>query len=173
MKSNALTVSPIQAFDAVSKNRIRSFGHVHLCGALHVCWQTRDKVEGQYMVAMLYRDVLCFASVGRFDQIYTIQICMSRADLKVAEADGGRGLQCHGAPFTWKLLFECDYQLYEVIVTASSAKEELEWRTRLEQPAKQQQSLDDRDPDTNSSLAINMKSLGAVFGKPGEFCIRR
>ncbi|TRX97685.1 hypothetical protein FHL15_001440 [Xylaria flabelliformis] len=75
---------------AASKNTIRSLGRIRLCGALHVCWQTRDGVTGQYMVSLLYRDCLCLATVNKSDQIYTIQACISLDSIKVEEADNGR-----------------------------------------------------------------------------------
>lgn len=80
-----------QRLDASSKNRIRSFGHIKLCGVLHVCWATKDGIEGQYMVCLLYQDVLCIASAGKADQIYTIQSVINLASVKVEEVDDGRG----------------------------------------------------------------------------------
>ena len=79
--------------DAVSKHRIRSFGHIRVCGALHVCWQTKDGVSGQYMVALLYGKWLCLATAGKFDQIYTIQACIALTNIKVEDVDNGRGRQ--------------------------------------------------------------------------------
>lgn len=80
-----------QRLDASSKNRIRSFGHIKLCGALHICWPTKDGIDGQYMVCLLYQDVLCLASAGKADQIYTIQAAINMASVKVEEVDNGRG----------------------------------------------------------------------------------
>lgn len=81
----------VQRLDASSKNRVRSFGHIKLCGALHVCWATKNGIEGQYMVCLLYKDVLCIASAGKADQIYTIQAVINMASAKVEEVDDGRG----------------------------------------------------------------------------------
>jgi hypothetical protein len=80
-----------QRLDASSKNRIRSFGHIKLCGVLHVCWSTKDTVDGQYMVCLLYQDVLCLASAGKADQIYTIQAAINLDSAKIEEVDSGRG----------------------------------------------------------------------------------
>jgi hypothetical protein len=77
--------------DANARNRIRSFGHVQLCGALHVCWQEKNGIAGQYMIGLLYRDCLCLATAGRTDQIYTIQACIALNNIKVEEVDNGRG----------------------------------------------------------------------------------
>ncbi|KAL6402898.1 rho guanyl nucleotide exchange factor [Ilyonectria robusta] len=157
-------VFPKRRLDAASKNQIRSFGHIQLCGALHVCWQTKDGADGQYMICLLYRDLLCLASASKVDPIYTIQACIDMNGAKVEEVDNGRGLQCHTAPFSWKLVFEGDHQLYELIMTACSSKEEVEWRERLCRLIGQEP--DARDPNLYNSLSLNMKSLGTVFGRP-------
>ncbi|KAI0409468.1 hypothetical protein F4802DRAFT_544108 [Xylaria palmicola] len=156
---------------AASKRTIRSFGQIRLCGALHVCWQTRDGVTGQYMASLLYRDCLCLATAGKFDQIYAIQACISLDSIKIEEADNGRGLQCHTAPFSWKLVFECDHQLYEMIMTACSQKEEMEWRTRLSN-VKQSGPQEQPGPTFYSSNSLHIKSLGTVFRKPGSVARR-
>lgn len=75
-------------------------------------------------------------------------------------------MQCHTAPFSWKLVFECDHQLYEIIMTACTPKEELEWRSRLSRPARE--GNEHKDANIHSSLSLNIKSLGTVFGKPGK-----
>ncbi|KAI0176199.1 Dbl homology domain-containing protein [Hypoxylon sp. FL1284] len=162
---------PHQKLDAACKTTIRSFGQVRLCGALHVCWQTRDGVDGAYMVTLLYRDCLCLATTNRPDQTYTIQACIGLGDIKVEEVDNGRGLQCHTAPFSWKLVFECDHQLYEIIMTACSPKEEAEWRSRLgQQHAAESHEMS--EPAFYSSIYLNIKSLGTIFGKPGTVARR-
>ncbi|KAI0102915.1 Dbl homology domain-containing protein [Nemania sp. FL0031] len=164
-------VFPNQGVHAASKSTIRSLGQIRLCGALHVCWQTRDGVAGQYMISLLYRDCLCLATAGKVDQTYTIQACISLDSIKVEQADNGRGLQCHTAPFSWKLVFECDYQLYEMIMTACSQKEEMEWRTRLCN-IRQLESQEQSDPAVFSRNYLNIKSLGTVFRKPGSVARR-
>lgn len=85
-----------------------------------------------------------------------------------AAANRLAGLQCHTAPFSWKIVFECDYQLYEIMLTACSPKEEDEWRARLEvtpTTGPQEQAAH----DLYSSIFLDIKSLGTVFGKQGEF----
>ncbi|GAB1310409.1 Round spore [Madurella fahalii] len=162
-------VFPNQQLDAASKARIRSFGQIQLCGALHVCWQTKEGANGQYMVALLYRDWLCLATASRFDQIYTIQACIALETVKLEEVDNGRGLQCHTAQHSWKLVFLSDQQLYELILTACTDKEELEWRTRLKsnQEAAATHGQDQIQPAAFSTLSLNAKPLGTVFRKPG------
>ncbi|KAK4186442.1 hypothetical protein QBC35DRAFT_268983 [Podospora australis] len=163
---------PEQQLDATSKNRIRSFGHIQLCGALHVCWQTKEGVNGQYMVALLYREWFCLATASRIDQVYTIQACIALSNIKVEEVDNGRGLQCHTAPYSWKIVFLCDHQLYELILTACTPKEELEWRTRLTSQATSIPDQDPMQPAIFSSLSLDIKTLGTVFRKPGTIARR-
>ncbi|KAK1969898.1 RhoGEF domain-containing protein [Colletotrichum sublineola] len=163
-------VFPEQKLDAASKNRIRSFGHVDLCGALHICWQTKEGVKGQYMICLLYHNVLCLASASKVDQFYTIQACINLDSIKLEETDNGRGLQCHTAPFSWKLVFECNSQLYELLMTACSPKELEEWRSRLSNPVRGDQNQ--TDPNLYSSMSLSMKSLGTIFRKPGTVARR-
>ena len=84
----------------------------------------------------------------------------------LAEAYTTIGLQCHTAPFSWKMIFECNHQLYEMVMTACTPKEEMEWRARLAAPARS--SVDAKDPALFCSLDLEMKSLGTLFGKPGR-----
>ncbi|GAP83449.1 hypothetical protein SAMD00023353_0201890 [Rosellinia necatrix] len=164
-------VFPNQGSHTLCKSVIRSLGQIRLCGVLHACWQTRDGVTGQYMVSLLYRDCLCLATTGKSDQAYIIQACIGLDNIKIEEADNGRGLQCHTAPFSWKLVFECDHQLYEMIMTACSQKEEMEWRTRLSD-AKQFEPHEQSSPAFYSSNSLHIKSLGTVFRKPGSVARR-
>ncbi|KAB5563548.1 hypothetical protein GE09DRAFT_1220097 [Coniochaeta sp. 2T2.1] len=163
-------VFPNQNIDAACKNQIRSLGHIQLCGALHICWQTKEGVDGQYMVSLLYRDWLCLAVASRADQIYSVQACINITTAKVEDVDNGRGIQCHTAPYSWKLVFLCDHQLYEIIMTACTVREEQEWRSRLSHSS-------GRDTQTVTqsmfdSLALPIKALGTVFGKQGTIARR-
>jgi hypothetical protein len=138
------------------------------------------------MVALLYREWLCLATASRTDQIYTIQACIALANIRVEDVDNGRGrqpssrrsrgvlmadagLQCHTARHSWKLVFLSDNQLYEIILTACSPKEELEWCSRLK--SGQGEANPDGEyhmhSDVFSFLALNIKALGTVFRKPG------
>lgn len=110
------------------------------------------------MVCLLYRDWLCFAIADKSTQTYTLQACLPLCSCNLEEADNGRGLQCHTAPFSWKLVFECDYQLYEIVMTACSPREEWEWRRRLDQNAADEECTLPEIQDF-SFLALNIKTL--------------
>ncbi|CZR50979.1 uncharacterized protein PAC_00854 [Phialocephala subalpina] len=154
-----------------SINAVRALGHVHLCGVLHVSWQTKDGVDGQYLICLLYRDFLLLASAPKTEQIYTIQACIGLCEIHIEEVDNGKGLQCHTAPFSWKLVFEHDHRLLEVTMSACSPKEDLEWRSRLaDRSGKNLHNAGEQALFTTLSLAI--KPLGSVFGKPGTIARR-
>ena len=80
--------------DARSASSIRALGHVQLCGVLHVCWQTKGGVDGQYLICLLYRDFLLLASAPKTDraeQAYAVQACIGLSELRVEETDNGKG----------------------------------------------------------------------------------
>jgi hypothetical protein len=74
---------------------VRGLGHIHLCGVLHVCWQTREGVDGQYLICLLYRDFLLLASAPKAEQVFNVQACISLSDIRVEEVDNGRGMFHH------------------------------------------------------------------------------
>ncbi|KAM3066867.1 hypothetical protein ACMFMG_007012 [Clarireedia jacksonii] len=158
-----------------SQDKIRTLDQIHLCGVLHASWQTKEStvgqnVTGQYLVALLYQKFFVLAS-DKQDQVYVVQACIPTCELKVEEVDNGKGLQCHTAPYSWKLVFEHHCQLFEITLSACSAKEELEWKSRL---------IDRSEKEGGStvvkamlaSLSLNIKPMGMVYGKPGTIARR-
>lgn len=77
--------------DSHSKDCLRSLGHVQLCGILHAVWQTREGANGQYLISLLYKNFLVLATTDKAGKVYTIQAKVGLADIKVEEADNGRG----------------------------------------------------------------------------------
>lgn len=53
-------------------------------------------------------------------------------------------------------------------MTACTPKEEAEWRSRLDRPDAIN-SFETTEAPTYSSIFLDIRSLGAVFGKPGKF----
>ncbi|KFZ11915.1 hypothetical protein V501_04491 [Pseudogymnoascus sp. VKM F-4519 (FW-2642)] len=152
--------------DPQSKTLIRSLGHVHLCGVLHVAWQTKNGVDGQHMITLFYRDCLVLATVEKLESVYNVGAIIFFNDIRIEEADNGKGIQCHTAPYSWKIVFECDHQLFEIIFSACSSKEELEWRNRLN-ICTSRDHTDSYDQAFMTTVSLGIKSLGTVFGKPG------
>lgn len=76
------------------------------------------------------------------------------------------GLQCHTALFTWKLCFEVDGQLYELILSACSANEEEAWMKalRTENAASTGDSVSGQQ--IPSALGIDLKPTVWFLDKP-------
>lgn len=66
-------------------------------------------------------------------------------------------------------MFICDHQLYEVILTACTPKEEMEWCSRLSSGQNAIAGQDQEQTAAFSFLSLNLKSLGTVFRKPGTY----
>ncbi|KAF2006591.1 Rho guanyl nucleotide exchange factor [Amniculicola lignicola CBS 123094] len=146
----------------------RLLGHVLVCGVLHVAYHTPERVKGQYMVCVLYKSCLVLATTTRLFTPYTVVASIALANASIEEPDNGRGLQCHTAPFTWKLVFEYGHRLHEVIVSACSSQEEEIWKKRLrERIVCETHDFVEGQPnmqDMFSSLSLDLKSIGPVFG---------
>ncbi|KAH7391004.1 hypothetical protein DE146DRAFT_618630 [Phaeosphaeria sp. MPI-PUGE-AT-0046c] len=155
---------------AISRALIfRLLGHVLLCGVLYATFQTPEpRIKGQYMVCVLYKSCLILATSGRLHTPYTVVACISLANGSIEEADNGRGVQCHAATHTWKLVFEHGHRLHEVILSACSAQEEEAWKTRLRERivCETHDFVEGQSTmhDMFSSLSLDIKSLGPVFG---------
>ena len=88
----------------------------------------------------------------------------------------GLGLQCHTAPFSWKMMFEFDQQLYEMIFCACTSREEQEWRNDLHKRSRESEDEIEKGswPTSGQSvLSLDIKTLGFVFGQPGTLTRRQ
>ncbi|ORY15712.1 Rho guanyl nucleotide exchange factor [Clohesyomyces aquaticus] len=146
----------------------RLLGHVRLCGVLHVAHQGQEQMRGQYMMCALYRSCLVLATTNRSFLPYNVVASISLANGTVEEPDNGRGLQCHTAPHTWKLVFEHGHRLHEIILSACSSQEEEVWKTQLRERivCETHDFVDGeaRMQDMISSLSLDIRSIGPVFG---------
>ncbi|CAD6448253.1 bfce5e03-f1d8-4377-9e63-cf9590edeb69 [Sclerotinia trifoliorum] len=161
-----------------SRDKIRTLEQNHLCGVLHACWQTKDtiaghNITGQYFIALLYEKFFVLAQPsGNQDEFYAVQACIPISELSVEDVDNGKGLQCHTAPHSWKIVFEHISQLFEIIMSACSAKEELEWKSRLiDRSGKQCDSTVQQE--MTASLSLDIKPMGTIYGKPGTIARRK
>ncbi|KAF3040591.1 hypothetical protein E8E11_006331 [Didymella keratinophila] len=146
----------------------RLLGHVLLCGALHVAYQTPEWVKGKYMICVLYKSCLVLATTSRFFTPYNVVACISLANGSIEEPDNGRGVQCHTASHTWKFVFEHNHRLHEIILSACSSQEEDAWKTQLRERTVCE-THDFVEGQSNvqemfSFLSLDIKSLGPVFG---------
>lgn len=86
------------------------------------------------------------------------------------------GLQCCSVPYAWKLAFQSEGQLYELILCACSRKEEEQWKSKLVDHSRSEcwRQVDEHAimPPLYSILDLQMKSLGHAFGLPGTLSRR-
>jgi hypothetical protein len=188
-----MMVSSAKRLQAISRALVfRLLGHVLVCGVLHVAYQTPARPKGQYMACVLYKSCLVIATAGRFLTPYNVVASIALVNSSIDESDNGRGtlsslpgphirlqllgLQCHTAPYTWKLVFEHNHRLHEVILSACSAHEEDVWKKQLrERIVCETHDFVEGQPtmqDMFSSLSLDIKSIGPVFGHAGSL-VRR
>ena len=86
------------------------------------------------------------------------------------------GLQCHTALFSWKIIFEADSHLFELVFSACSATEQQQWLAGIERgrsllalegPARQPPV-----PDLFTTSSLELKALAPVFGQAGTLARR-
>jgi hypothetical protein len=70
---------------------IRKFGHVIMCGVLHVTYQTKVDVKGQYMLCAMFRSCMVLAALNKTAPGYTVVACIPRSGLSMEEPDNGKG----------------------------------------------------------------------------------
>jgi hypothetical protein len=77
-------------------------------------------------------------------------------------------VQCHTAPHTWKLVFEHGHRLHEIILSACSLPEEEAWQQQIRERivSETHDFVEGQSTmqDMFSSLSLDIKSLGPVFG---------
>lgn len=157
---------------------LQLLGEVLLCGCLHAAYRSKgDFIKGSYVACVMFSTTLLLATVAQEEPLrYGILAGVSLANTTIGETDDGKGLQCHTAPHSWKIVFEYGGRMYEIILTACSATEATVWRTYLSQRIQvQSQAVESRISNAfqlHSPLVAEMKSVGAAFGKPESF-VRR
>ena len=149
----------------------RILGRAVLVGALHVAYQSKSHVQGGYMVSILFTSYLVLAvpanDQGRFNVVATIHL----ADLKMVSTQDGKGLQSHTALHSWKVVFESDNHLFELILSACSSAEEEQWKRHvLDRSAGAGcESLEDQVTPSElfTTCSLDLIPAGEVFGQSG------
>lgn len=77
-------------------------------------------------------------------------------------------MQCHTAPHTWKLIFESQHRIFELMLSSCSAKEEEEWKALLQEriTAENQDLSEGRSTllDLFALVPADLKPLSAAYG---------
>ncbi|KAF7906347.1 hypothetical protein EAF00_000626 [Botryotinia globosa] len=173
-ESSTMVETALFRLKEVHKTMNSAAGNHQKATAMSRTWllQDRRNITGQYLIALMYEKFFVLAQPsGTQDETYAIQACIPISGLTVEDVDNGKGLQCHTAPHSWKIVFEHISQLFEIIVSACSAKEELEWKSRLiDRSGKQYNSTVQQE--MTASLSLDIKPMGTVYGKPGTVARR-
>ena len=155
---------------------LQLLGQVQLCGCLFVAYRSKDRIKGIYTICVLFESTLLLATVHDDQLSYSTLAGVPLAKATVTECDNGKGLQCHTAPYSWKLVFEHSARMFEIIMTACSGAEAEVWRqhigARIERQAQAVAEGTSNVFELQSPLLTEMRSVGKAFGKPGSF-VRR
>ena len=155
---------------------LQLLGSVELCGCLHVAYRSRGCVKGRYVMCVLFETTLLLATADEETENYAVLAGVPLSSATLQEADNGKGLQCHTAPHSWKIVFEHSARMYEIIATACSAVESQVWRERLALNIETQTLAVAHGVrnifELHSPLTSDMRSIGKAFGKPGSFVKR-
>ena len=147
------------------------------------------------MLCALFKSCLILAAPPKSsdtDRRYEITASISLMDLRIEAADSGKGssrannmvtliliqsgLQCYTAPFSWKIVFESDHRLFEILCSAANAEEEQQWRVHLtDLSAKAVQSAYEStplSPHQYSHICLDLRPNGQALGVPGTLARR-
>ncbi|KAI4280660.1 MAG: hypothetical protein L6R38_004285 [Xanthoria sp. 2 TBL-2021] len=155
---------------------LRLLGHAILCGVLYAAYESEKEVCGAYMLCVLFKTHLLLAVTQSDTFRYHVVALINLHGSQIEKPDDGRGLQCHTASFSWKLIFEHTQQLYEFVFCACSRDEEEAWTQATAHQAEKSSHI---QPDEVSLLqpmytflTLNANPLGPVFGMPGTLTRR-
>ncbi|KAK9371069.1 hypothetical protein V1509DRAFT_559550 [Lipomyces kononenkoae] len=119
-----LEFEPPLAFEA------QYLGRASLCGALHVAWIGKDSsFRSHYLGAFLFKSYLVLAHCHRSDK-YPVKFLVPLCSSYLQPTDNGVGMQTTSQR-SWKLMFECDFAVYEILLTAISVTEKIPWQDQL------------------------------------------
>lgn len=155
---------------------LQLLGSVELCGCLHIAYRSRVNIKGSYVMCVLFETTLLLATADEETESFAVLAGMSLASATLQEADNGKGLQCHTAPHSWKIVFEHSARMYEMIITACSLVEAQVWREHLSSRIEAQSQAVAQGTsnvfELHSPLVSEIRSIGKAFGKPGSFVKR-
>ncbi|PGH28764.1 hypothetical protein GX50_08492 [[Emmonsia] crescens] len=144
---------------------LHDFGPIKVCGALHVTYQTKDSVTGEYMMCCLFGKYFLLATASEDNRKFNAVAVIHVPEASVEAADNGIGLHCLYAPFSWKLVFEVRKQTFEIVLTACSEREATRWKDNLlrQSLAETPNSLDENIiMQKYSTTQLAIKPLSAV-----------
>ncbi|KAH1560695.1 hypothetical protein KXX37_002583 [Aspergillus fumigatus] len=105
--------------------------HIESPSIIEITKKQGSDIVGEYVVCALFESYLVLAAsrdgCSRLQAVACLYVC----DLKIDTLRNGRGLCCYGCLFSWKVIFEHRNNQYELVLSASSAIEEKQWKTEI------------------------------------------
>ncbi|KAE8417710.1 Dbl homology domain-containing protein [Aspergillus pseudocaelatus] len=109
----------------------KQLGPMALCGVLHATYQSSTYLAGDYMVCVLFKSHFLLAKIKNDNRSLEVVACLYVCDVKIDTLRNGKGLCCHGCFFSWKLVFQYQNKKFELVLSASSAYEEKQWKSEF------------------------------------------
>ncbi|KAL4747195.1 hypothetical protein BDW72DRAFT_209757 [Aspergillus terricola var. indicus] len=111
----------------------QQLGPMSLCGVLHVTYRASTqprRVKGTFIVCVLFKHHFFLAKMH--DECRKLQplACLYISDVRIDSLSNGKGYD-YFCVFSWKLLFQLNDERYEIVLSASSAAEEKQWKTGI------------------------------------------
>ncbi|KAJ5930191.1 hypothetical protein N7466_005684 [Penicillium verhagenii] len=109
----------------------KDLGPMTLCGVLYVTYQTPELITGDFMVCVLFRSYFLIAKSIDDSNRLELVACIYVRESCSTVIPTGQGIYYYDCPFTWKILFSDQDGNFELVLSASSATEEKQWRTEM------------------------------------------
>ncbi|OJJ02623.1 hypothetical protein ASPVEDRAFT_132573 [Aspergillus versicolor CBS 583.65] len=111
----------------------KQLGPMTLCGVLHVTYRASTQprqVTGAFMVCVLFKHHFFLARMNGEDRKLRPLACLYISDMRIDSLTNGKGYDYY-CIFSWKLLFQLHDEKFELVLSASSAAEEKQWKTGI------------------------------------------
>ncbi|KAE8379957.1 Dbl homology domain-containing protein [Aspergillus bertholletiae] len=109
----------------------KQLGPMTLCGVLHITYQSPTYLAGDYMACVLFKSHFLLAKINNDHRSLEVVACLYVYDAKIDTLRNGKGLCCYGCFFSWKLVFHYQNSKFELVLSASSAHEERQWKAEF------------------------------------------
>ena len=137
-----------------------------MCGALYVAYRSGKSVTGSYMLCALFRSYLILAQPAKQNGTKRYQVIanMALSNVQILDMDSEFGLQCLTIPYAWRILFEIDSAIFEILLVATSLEEQEKWRNAIQDAIERTSSKHDQF----SVICSSISPIGEAIGKPGS-----
>ncbi|KAF3490608.1 RSP protein [Arthroderma uncinatum] len=138
---------------------LRDFGPIKVCGILHVTYETLESITGDYMVCALFSSHLLLAAACIEHRNFTVVAIIGTTRAKIESVDEKPGLQCLRTPHSWKTLYVAGGCTFELVMTACSTKEAVQWMDQLHQNIAPEITVDTPKIGTKVKLPIKQRPV--------------